>query len=98
MLAITIVTAILVLALWLPSSVPATLIVFAILFGYTSGTCLTNTPAIVAQISEIRAIGVRNGTNFFFVVGNPIAGALIARDRCGYRYMQALCRLFAGLR
>ena len=96
MLATTLVTAILVLALWLPASGPAALIVFAILFGYTSGTYVANTPAVVAQISDIRAIGVRNGTNFFFVsfaalIGNPIAGALIARDRGGYRYMQAFC-------
>ena len=96
MLATTIVTAIHVLALWLPSSVPAPLIVFAILFGYTSGTYVTNTPTVVAQISEIRAIGLRNGTSFLFVsfaalIGNPIAGVLIVRDRCGYRYMQAFC-------
>ena len=103
MIGTTILTAILVLALWLPSSGPAPIIVFATLFGFTSGTYVAMTPAIVAQISDIRAIGVRNGTNFFFVsfaalIGNPIAGALIGRDNGGYKYMQTFCgvTMFVG--
>ena len=70
---------------------------FTILFGYTSGTYVANTPAVVAQFSDIRAIGVRNGTNFFFVsfavlTGNSIAGALVVRFAVGLD----ICRLFGG--
>ena len=93
MITTAIVTALLVLALWLPSAGPAPIFLFAVLFGFSSGTYVAMTPAIIAQISDIRAIGVRNGTNFFFVsfaalIGNPIAGALIGRDNGGYKYMQ----------
>jgi MFS family permease len=60
-------------------------------------------PALVAQISDIREIGVRVGTTFFFVsfgtlTGNPIGGALLQKDGGGYRWLQVFCgiTLFVG--
>ena len=55
-------------------------------------------PTLVAQISDVRQIGVRNGTNFFVVsfaalCGNPTGGALIAQDQADYTYLQ----IFSGL-
>ena len=60
-------------------------------------------PALVAQISDIRQIGVRNGTNFLVIsvaglLGNPIAGQLVTRDKGGYTYLQVFCgcTMFGG--
>jgi hypothetical protein len=54
-------------------------------------------PAIVAQVTtDIRTIGVRNGSNFFVIslaalTGNPIAGALVERADGVYIYLQVFC-------
>ncbi|GLA59994.1 hypothetical protein AtubIFM54640_011419 [Aspergillus tubingensis] len=82
MILMTLASGILVLALWLPSTGNAPAIVFSALYGFTSGTVVSLAPALVAQISEIREIGVRSGTYFCIVsfaalTGTPIAGALL---------------------
>ncbi|KAL4811180.1 major facilitator superfamily domain-containing protein [Aspergillus unguis] len=73
---------ILVLALWLPSRQNSTAIAFAVTYGFTSGSAVSLAPALVAQISEIRQIGIRSGTYFAIaafatLTGTPIAGALL---------------------
>jgi len=98
MIMTTFFSAIVVLALWIPAQGNVPLIVFAAVFGFSSGTFVSMVPSLIAQISDIRQIGVRNGTNFFIVAfaalcGNPIGGALISRDHGGYLYLQ----LFSGL-
>ncbi|MCJ1471509.1 hypothetical protein MMC13_000149 [Lambiella insularis] len=75
-------SAILILALWLPSQANAPLIVFAALYGFGTGAFVSMMPACTAQISDIREIGVRNGTAFAILslaalCGNPIGGALL---------------------
>jgi len=78
----TYLSSILVLALWLPSRSNAPAIVFSALYGFGSGAFVSLAPALVAQISDVRQVGVRNGT-FFAVIavaaltGNPIGGALV---------------------
>jgi MFS family permease len=75
-------SSILVLALWLPSKGNAPAIVFSALYGFGSGAFVSLAPALVAQISDLRQVGVRNGT-FFAVIsfaaltGTPIGGALV---------------------
>ncbi|KAJ5971862.1 uncharacterized protein N7479_001780 [Penicillium vulpinum] len=75
-------SAILVLALWLPSKGNVPAIVFSALYGFGSGAFVSLAPALVAQISDVREVGVRNGT-FFAVIsfaaltGTPIGGALV---------------------
>ncbi|KAJ5374588.1 Major facilitator superfamily domain general substrate transporter, partial [Penicillium concentricum] len=75
-------SSILVLALWLPSRGNAPAIVFSALYGFGSGAFVSLAPALVAQISDLRQVGVRNGT-FFAVIsfaaltGTPIGGALV---------------------
>ncbi|KAJ5503916.1 Major facilitator superfamily domain general substrate transporter [Penicillium fimorum] len=75
-------SSILVLGLWLPSRGNAPAIVFSALYGFGSGSFVSIAPALVAQISDIRQVGVRNGT-FFAVIsfaaltGTPIGGALV---------------------
>jgi len=90
-------TAILILALWIPATSNAGQLVFAPLFGFSSGAAIGLTPALIAQISPIREIGVRTGAIFAAgsigaLTGSPIGGALITRGHGTFLYMQ----LFGG--
>ncbi|KAH0848772.1 hypothetical protein AYO21_09868 [Fonsecaea monophora] len=90
-------TAILILAVWIPATSNAGQLVFAPLFGFASGAAIGLTPALIAQVSPIREIGVRTGTVFAAgsigaLTGSPIGGALITRDHGGFLYLQ----LFGG--
>ncbi|OAG07529.1 MFS general substrate transporter [Paraphaeosphaeria sporulosa] len=98
MIITTFLSALFVLAAWIPAHSTAPFIVFAVLVGFTNGAYVALTSSLVAQISDIKKIGTRNGTNWFMygigaLIGTPIAGALIQRDSGGYLYMQ----IFAGL-
>ncbi|OJJ49156.1 hypothetical protein ASPZODRAFT_59824 [Penicilliopsis zonata CBS 506.65] len=75
-------SAIIVLALWMPSRSNAPVIVFTALYGFSSGAFISLGPALIAQISDIRKMGVRNGTFFAIIsiaalTGSPIGGALV---------------------
>lgn len=90
-------TAILILAVWIPATNNVGQLVFAPFFGFASGAAIGLTPALIAQISPIKEIGIRTGTVFAAgsigaLTGSPIGGALITRDNGGFLYMQ----LFAG--
>lgn len=98
MIVTTALSSIFVLALWIPANTPALTIVFSALFGFTSGTFVSLTPALIQQLSSVQEIGVRIGTTFGIIsiaalTGNPIAGALIIRDGGGYLYL----KIFAGV-
>ena len=87
---------IIVLALWLPAKATAPVIVFAALYGFSSGAFVGMIPACVAQISDIRQIGVRSGTLFAVVsiaalCGNPVGGALLSRDGRDFLHLQVFC-------
>ncbi|CAJ2505228.1 Uu.00g126220.m01.CDS01 [Anthostomella pinea] len=100
MILTTFLSALLVFALWIPApdgSTGAT-IAFSSLFGFTSGTFVGMTPALVQQISLNEEMGVRLGTTFGVIsimtlITNPIAGALITRDDGGYLYLKIFCGL-----
>lgn len=84
-------TTILILAMWLPATGNAALIVFAALFGIASGAGIGLTPALCAQVSPIQEIGVRTGTVFSFaafaaLTGSPIGGQIIAVSNGSFRY------------
>lgn len=103
MVVISFLSAVLVLALWLPSTGAGAIITFAALYGFSTGAFVSLAPALIAQISDIREFGVRSGALFAVVsfgalTGNPIAGALVSRDHGGYRGAQlfAGCTLLAG--
>ena len=94
-------TSLIVLCLWLPSSGTAATVVFAVIFGFSSGAVASILPAIIAQISHIHQIGVRTGVLFSVVavavlIGSPIGGQLISND--GFRSMQGFsgAMLMAG--
>lgn len=102
MIATTVLSTIIVLGLWLPAKGDVPIIIFAILYGFATGAFVSLGPALIAQISPIQEIGVRNGTFFLCVsigglTGNPIGGALIARDNGGYLYLQLFCGLTMAL-
>jgi hypothetical protein len=93
MTAMAVITTVLVLAIWIPASSNAGIVVFAAL----SGTIVSMAPALVAQISDVRRIGVRMGTMFTIMsiavlISDPIAGALVVQDYGGYVKLQ----VFAG--
>ncbi|KAL2783872.1 MFS general substrate transporter [Aspergillus keveii] len=96
-IAVTFLTALCTLALWIPSqNNEAALLAFAILYGLFSGSFISLAPTLVAQISDIREIGTRQGTCFVFqsfgaLTGSPIAGAIVARQRGGFLGLQVFC-------
>jgi len=90
-------TSIFILAVFIPAKSNVGQLVFAPLFGFSSGAAIGLTPALIAQISPIREIGIRTGTVFAAgsigaLTGSPIGGALITRDHGDFTYMQ----VFAG--
>jgi MFS family permease len=98
MILTTFLASVFVLALWIPANSTATMVVFAALIGFTNGAFVALISAMVAQISDIKEIGTRNGTNWLFygvgaLIGTPVAGALIQRYGGGYLYMQ----IFSGV-
>lgn len=83
-------TAILILALWLPTTGNVPNIIFAALFGIGSGAGIGLAPALCAQISPIKDIGVRTGTvyaiaSFAALTGSPIGGQIIADSHGSFR-------------
>lgn len=91
-------SAVIVLALWLPSRGNVPIIIFSALYGFSSGAFVSLAPSLVAQISDIREIGIRNGSLFAVVsiaalTGSPIGGALVTADDGGFTYLQLFCGL-----
>lgn len=89
---------IIILTLWLPATGNAPIITFAALFGFGSGAFVSLLPSMLAQISDVRQIGVRTGTVFAIIsiaalVSNPIGGALITRWHGSYTGLQ----IYAGV-
>ncbi|KAI1372124.1 MFS general substrate transporter [Hypoxylon crocopeplum] len=78
-------TTVLILAVWLPTSGNAAAIVFAALFGISSGAGIGLTPVLCAHISPIDEINIRSGTAFSIsafaaLTGSPIGGQIIIQS------------------
>lgn len=89
-------SAVITLGLWIPGKTNAAIIAYAIVFGFTSGGFISLGPALVAQISDIRQIGVRTGTAFAVqsfggLTGSPIAGAIVAAEGGSFLGLQLFC-------
>ncbi|KAI9666624.1 MAG: hypothetical protein M1821_004560 [Bathelium mastoideum] len=89
---------VIILALWLPAAANAPIIVFAALYGFGSGAFVSLAPSAIAQISDVRKIGVRTGTLFAIIsvaalVSSPIGGALVGDDHGNYQDLQ----IYAGV-
>jgi MFS family permease len=82
MISVSYLSSILCLALWIPARSNAAIIVFAALYGFSSGGFVSLGPAIVAQISKLEELGTGLGTYFAIIsiaalISNPIGGALV---------------------
>jgi len=87
---------VMVLGLWLPAQYvsgivgkKAIMILFALLYGFGSGTGISLSPVCVGQICETKDYGKRYGTCYFFVsfgtlTGIPVAGEVLAADNGSY--------------
>jgi MFS family permease len=98
MICITALSAVITLALWIPGKSEGAIIAYAILFGFSSGGFIGMAPALVAQISDIRQIGIRTGTAFAVqsfggLTGSPIAGAIVAAQGGQFLGLQLFCGL-----
>ena len=90
---------ILVLALWIPAQNNTSIIAFAALYGVGGGGFVSLQAPLIAQISDVRQIGVRSGAIFLTsafgaLTGNPIGGALIENVVSGSFWRM---QLFAGI-
>lgn len=92
-------SAIVILALWLPGTLlspgsAAIYIVFSMLYGFASGAFVGMVPALLGQISpDVTKIGVRQGVLFTCIsiaslTGSPIAGAILSRQNGTYWGLQ----------
>lgn len=96
MIVITALTAIFCLGLWIPGKTNAAIVVFVVIFGFTSGGFISLGPTLIAQISDIREIGIRTGTAFAIqsfgaLTGSPIAGAIVSRQGGDFLGLQLFC-------
>jgi MFS family permease len=76
---------IVVLALGIPASSNAAFIVYAALYGFSSGAFVALLPAQIAHVSPIEKISVNVGVTFACIsfaglVGAPIAGAIVVAN------------------
>ena len=79
-----------IFSLWaLSKSNEASITVFAIIFGFWSGTAVGLAPVCIAQVCRIEDLGKRNGTTFAIssfgaLIGIPIAGAILNQSSTNY--------------
>lgn len=98
MITMTVLSAVVVLGLWLPGRGDGAFVAFAVLFGITSGAGIGLGPVLIASISPMTELGFRMGTilaiaAFGALTGPPIAGAIIADEGGSYTWA---C-VFSGL-
>ncbi|ETS74370.1 hypothetical protein PFICI_14236 [Pestalotiopsis fici W106-1] len=91
-------SAIFILALWIPASGIGALIAFAAIFGCTSGAYVALATPIIAKISPLPQIGYRTGLLYLFssiggLTTNPIAGAILDKWNGSYTGM----KIFSGV-
>ena len=96
MIIITFISALFCLAVWIPVKDTAGILVFTIIFGFSSGGFISLGPTLIAQISDIRQIGTRVGTAFAIqslgaLTGSPIAGAIVKAQNGDYLGLQLFC-------
>lgn len=92
---------VLVLVLWVQAKSTAAIIAFSALYGFASGSFVSLGPALVAQLCDVREIGVRSGIMFLLVsfaglTGNPIAGALLG-DTLNFDNLIIFCGSVMGI-
>jgi len=92
-------TVICVFGIWLPfGSNKAGLVIFAVVFGFATGSNISLTPVCVGQLCETKDYGRYYATcytivSFGCLTGVPIAGEIL--ERCGGEYWGLI--LFTGI-
>ncbi|KAJ4045800.1 hypothetical protein NW761_007818 [Fusarium oxysporum] len=94
-------TAIWILALWIPCNTTAGIVAFAALFGFCSGAYVSLIGPLVAQISPFHEIGFRTGivlaiSSIGGLTTNPINGEIISKPD-GWTGMKAFAGVFCVL-
>jgi MFS family permease len=89
-------TSVICLGLWIPGTSQGAIIAFAVLYGFSSGSFISLAPTLIAQISDLRQIGVRQGTcftiqSFAALTGSPIAGAIVSAQSGAFTGLQIFC-------
>lgn len=104
MIAVSLLSAIVTLGVWIPVNDTAGIISFTVLFGFASGGFISLAPTLIAQISDIKEIGTRVGAAFAIqafgaLTGSPIGGAIVAAQGGKYIGLQVFCGccMLAGL-
>ncbi|KAF5677190.1 monocarboxylate transporter [Fusarium heterosporum] len=101
MIIITFISALFCLCVWIPVKDTAGIVVFAVIFGFSSGGYISLVPALVAQLSDIRQIGTRVGAAFAIasfgaLTGSPIAGAIVSSQDGDYLGLKLFCGCAMG--
>ncbi|OBS22137.1 hypothetical protein FPOA_08473 [Fusarium poae] len=96
MIAITFISALFCLCVWIPANNTAGIVVFAVIFGFASGGYISLVPTLIAQLSDIRQIGTRVGAafavaSFGALTGSPIGGAIVSAQDGNYLGLQLFC-------
>lgn len=97
MMAVTFLSSIVTLAVWIPAAHSVGGIVsFVALFGFSSGGFVSLMPTLIASISDIRQIGTRTGIamavmSFGALTGSPIAGGIVESMDGQYLGLQLFC-------
>jgi MFS family permease len=82
---------------WIAIDDVAGLTVFAVLYGFFSGTFVSLPPSAVASLSpDLKQVGTRMGMSFSFaglglLIGNPIAGTIINLETGDFVKAQIFC-------
>lgn len=96
MIVITFISALFCLAVWVPVNDTAGILVFMIIFGFSSGGFISLGPTLIAQIVDIRQIGTSVGTAFAIqsfgaLTGSPIGGAIVSAQNGKFLGLQLFC-------
>lgn len=98
----SVLSTVLILGLWLPSSGVASSIAFSVTWGFASGSVVSMGPAIIFQLSQQPQNGVQNLALLYCVqsiaalTASPTGGALLAIDEGNPRYLQVLAGLLSA--
>lgn len=97
MIIICLISAIFCLAVWIPVTTSAGIIVFVVIFGFSSGGFISLGPALIGQITpDLSQIGTRIGAVFACqsvgaLIGSPIGGAIVSAQGGDYIGLQLFC-------
>jgi MFS family permease len=103
MIFVNAISAIFVLAVWIPVKNTAGIIVFVVIFGFSSGGFISLAAPIVAQITpDLREVGTRLGVVMACqatgaLVGSPIGGAIVSAQDGKYLGLQLFCGIIMAV-